>query len=235
MPRLGANVILKSWKFWTITLLVVAVLLLISHGVNMDKVHAYAERLNPVVVFLLVTLLPLVGFPVNVLHFAAGVRFGVGWGLVVVAASIFIQLLATYGLVHWKEAFFKRKFRKLRERIPPGAHRAVTVFTLLLPGAPFFAQNYTLAIVGVPLRTMLCWALPLHVFRASISVMVGDQSDHLTAGRVALMAAYLTAMLLVSWWAYRRVKAQLKDPPPKGNGRKSRASGRSSARGNPSR
>lgn len=227
--------LLKSWKMWTTVALVAVVLIFVSHGISIQQVHAEAAKLNGAVAFGLLTVLPLVGFPVNVLHFAAGVRFGTGLGLGLVALSILLQLLATYGLVHWKARFFREKFRKLRQRIPPGAHQAVTVFTLLLPGAPFFAQNYTLAIIGVPLRTMLLWALPLHILRASITVTVGDMSDHLTPARVAAMAAYLAVMLTVSWWAYRRVQAQLTGRPRAGSGRKSRASDRSAARGSPSR
>lgn len=215
--------ILQSWKVWSVVVVVAALLIFLSHGIDIQAVHAEAARLNGVVAFLLLALLPLIGFPVNILHFAAGVRFGAVLGLALVGASIFFQLVVTYALVRWRHKFFERKFKRLRSKIPSGAHQAVTVFTLLLPGAPFFAQNYTLAIIGVPLRTMLCWAFPLHFARATISVLVGDQSDHLTPGRVAAMALYLTVMLSVSWWAYRRVQSRLTGRPRAGSGRKSRA------------
>ena len=191
--------------------------------IDMHAVHAKAERMNGAMVFVLLVLLPLIGFPVAVLHFAMGIRFGVWLGLGLVAVSIPLQLAAFYGLVHWQKEFFRNKFKSLRGRIPPGAHDATAAFTLLLPGAPYFAQNYALALMGVPFRVALKWALPLNVARAAVTTLIGDQSDNLTLGRIAWIALYMGVLLGASWWTYRRLQARLSGRPRAGNGRKSRA------------
>src|SRR5256885_8427321 len=83
-----------------------------------------AMRLNGAVVFVLITILPLFGFPVSVLHVIAVVRFGVKWGMVLVASSILLQLLASYAIVHfWRDALVRR-MESVRRKIPPGAHGA---------------------------------------------------------------------------------------------------------------
>jgi uncharacterized membrane protein YdjX (TVP38/TMEM64 family) len=183
-------------------------------------VHTQAARLNGIAAFALLTLLPLVGFPVTVLHVTAGIRFGVALGLPLVAVSILLQLLASYGLVHWRRKYFARKFKKLREEIPPGAHGPVTLFTLLLPGVPYFAKNYVLPLAGVPLRTYLLWSFPIHAARSAIAVIFGDESDHLTPTRIAVMVCYAVAVLTASWWAFRRMKAAVADQRPAAGGRR---------------
>lgn len=213
----------RSWKFLVGLALVLALLALAWRGLDIHALHVQAARLNAGAAFGLLTVLPMLGFPVGLLHFAAGIRFGVGLGLALVALSILIQLVAMHALVRWRGKFFRERFKALRGRIPPGAHEAVTIFTLLLPGAPYFAQNYTLAILGVPLRTLLRWAFPLHLVRATMTVVIGDQSDHLTPGRVTAMVLYAVAVLGASWWAYRRMQARLTGRPRAGNGRKSPA------------
>jgi len=176
-------------------------------------IHAYASRLNGFAVFGLLTVLPLIGFPASVLHVAAGIRFGIWLGLALVAASIGIQLLASYGLVHLFRDRFARRFDRLKQRIPHGAHASICIFAVLLPGAPFAAINYVLPLIGVRLRTYLLCCWPLHVLRSTVTVLLGDQTDKLTPTRVTVLAAYALALAVVSGWLYRRLRRQLADQP----------------------
>ena len=194
-------------------MLLVVGLVWLYRSIDVAAIHAQAERLNGVVAFVLLTLLPLVGFPVGILHVSAGIRFGVALGLPLVILSILLQLLASYGLVHWQRDFFARKFAALREKIPPGAHGAVTLFTLLIPGVPYFAKNYVLPVAGVPLRTYLLWCFPIHAARSSIAVIFGDESDHLTPVRITFLVLYAAAVAGASWWAYRRMQGQIAGRP----------------------
>jgi uncharacterized membrane protein YdjX (TVP38/TMEM64 family) len=203
--------VLRSWRTWVIGVPALALVVWLSLAFDVQTVHREAERLNDGVAFVCLTVLPLVGFPVSVLHVAAGLKFGVPLGLALVAASILLQLLASYGLVHWRRNYFERKFVELRRRLPPGSHGPVILFTLLLPGVPYFAKNYVLPMAGVPLRTYLLWCFPIHTLRASVAVVVGDLSDHLTPGRIAALAVYTAAILASTWWAFRRLKAQVAD------------------------
>ena len=203
-----------------ITVVVAAGIGLLYHQVDLETVRTKAAELNGGVAFLLLTILPLAGFPVTVLHIAAGMRFGIPLALGLVWASILLQLLASYALVRWQRAFFTRRFKSVRDRIPPGGHLPVTVFTMLIPGVPYFAKNYTLPVIGVPLRLYLGVCLPLHAARSSVAVLFGGQTHQLTTGRVLLILAYGAAILAASWWALRRLRTKLGDRRAKGNGRK---------------
>ena len=214
--------ILRSRRFWAIAAVVIAGLALLYHQIDIESVRAEAAKLPGWLCFLLLTVLPLFGFPASVLHVGAGLRFGIPLGLALVWISILLQLLASYALVHWHREFFARHLQSIRKRIPKGAHAPVTVFTMLIPGAPYFAQNYTLPLIGVPLRLYLVICLPMHAVRSSVAVIFGGQSHVLTVGRVLLILAYGALVLGASWWALQRLRSKLGDRPTAESGRKQR-------------
>lgn len=199
---------------WTKLLLAAGLLaggiFVVVRWVDLSAVREWIVGLDPVVLIVLLILLPLVGFSVRLLHIAAGIRFGATWGMVIVSASILIQLLASFAIVRrWGERFERMRWvQRLRERIPQGAHGGVTLVALLLPGAPFTAINYVLPLVGVPLRTFLLTAWPIHTLRSTVSVVFGEVSAELTPAKVAWLAAYALAMAGASWWTYRRIQSR---------------------------
>lgn len=208
-------------KIAIIALALGAVAALVYSKVDIEQVHARAAEINGVFAFALLLFLPLLGLPANLLHIAAGIRFGAPLGMLLVSLSIGFQLLASYGIVRlWRKRFVQAKWvKKVRERIPDGAHASVCVFAVLLPGAPYAGINYVLPLVGVPLRTMLCFAWPLHTLRSTVTVLLGDQSAHLTATRLVVLMAYALMILGASWWTYRRLQSQFEGRPPAANGR----------------
>ena len=195
---------------------------LIYSQLGIEGVHEQAARLNSALAFGLLVILPLVGFPASLLHVAAGIRYGAVTGLALVSLSIVLQLVISYAVVRlWRERFERTRWiRKIRDRIPHGAHASVCVFTVLLPGVPFAAVNYVLPLVGVPLRTFVLCAWPLHTLRSTVTVIFGGQSAHLTAARLTVLIAYALLILGASWWTYRRLQSRFANPPPAAGDRK---------------
>ncbi len=191
---------------------------LLYRQIDVQAVHDRAARMNGFAVFVVMTVLPMVGFPVSVLHVAAGVRFGTGLGLVLTTTSILIQLLASYALVKAAPSYFERWMEPWRKRLPKAAHTPLTQFTMLLPGAPYFAQNYVLPLVGVPLGTYLLWSFPLHVLRSIVGVIFGHESADLTPMKLVGFGIYSVAIGLTCAWSFRRLQRQMKDLPAAADG-----------------
>lgn len=198
-----------------IVVLAFTALALLYRQVDVAALHRKAQELNGPSVFAAITLLPLAGFPVSVLHAIAGVRFGLGLGMPLVALSILLQLLLSYLLVKLMPGFFQRRFARFRERLPKAAHGPLTLFTMLIPGVPYFAQIYVLPLVGVPLRIFLLYSLPINIARSLIGVSFGEMSDDLTPLKLAGFAAYAIGITVLCAWSFRRLQLKLKDPPPK--------------------
>ncbi len=208
------------WRAIIVGVLLLAGLVVLSQQVDVEDVHAFTERQDSWLVFVLITVLPLLGFPVSVLHVVAGMRWGPQVALPLVALSIVIQLLASYALVRLFRPLFEKRLARFREKIPKGAHGPVSLFTALLPGVPYFIKNYVLPLIGIPLPTYLLWCLPLHVLRSSVAVIFGDQSDQLTPGRIAGFAVYFILITLSCAWVFRRIRAEVADPSPAADGQR---------------
>lgn len=199
------------WRRIAIIALIMGSIAALAYSkLDIETVHARAAEVPAWAAITALVILPLVGFPASLLHVAAGIRFGAGVGLALVSGSIFLQLLASYGLVALRREKLEKSrwLSRLRERIPSGAHTSVCIFGVLLPGAPYMAINLVLPLLGVPLRTFLLCAWPLHTLRSTITVVLGDQSDQLTATRLAVLLAYALTIFGASWWTYRKLKSQ---------------------------
>lgn len=181
---------------------------------DLRDLHAAALELPGVGVFLALVVLPLLGFPVSILHAAAGAKFGLVLGLVLVGVSIALQLAAAAGIVQLAPGFFERRFGWLRRRLPPATHRALTVFVKVLPGAPYVGQIYVLPLVKVPFGIYFGYGLPLHFARAIIGVVFGEWSGDMTGARAVAFVVYAVLITLVGAWAFRRLLVQLRSPPP---------------------
>lgn len=189
---------------------------------TLEALHAWAGGIDGGLLFAALTALPLLGFPVSVLHAATGAKFGLPLGLLLVGVSIVLQLAASYAIVRLAPEFFARRFDWLRRRLPPATHRSLTLFTMLLPGAPYFAQNYVLAVTGVPFGIFFTYSFPIHFGRSVVGVIFGEWSGDMTPARVALLVLYATTVTIACALAFRRLRAQLRSQRPAAGGRKRR-------------
>ncbi|HTO02819.1 MAG TPA: hypothetical protein VL069_03915 [Opitutus sp.] len=195
-------------------------LTILYRQIDVQALHRRAEDLNGFMIFVLMTVLPLGGFPVSICHAIAGVRFGMAWGLLLVSVSIILQLLASYGLVKAAPKFFEEHLEPWRKRVPKGAHTPVTQFTMLVPGVPYFVQNYILPLIGVPLRPYLIWAGTIHILKSIVGIAFGHMSDDFTPLRIAGFVAYAIFITVATAFAFRRLQAQMKGPPATASDRK---------------
>lgn len=207
-----------------IALLVAAALALVAFVTFRDELtlrnlHEHALVLQPAMVLLCLFVLPLLGFPVSVMHAVAGAKFGLPMGMLFVGLSIVFQLFASYGIVRLAPHFFAERFAWLRRKLPPATHGPLTLFTLLLPGAPYFAQNYVLAIARVPFWLFFRYAFPIAFGRSAIGVVFGEWSGHMTPLRITVFVLYAVTVTLICGLAFRRLRARLQNPRRGGNGR----------------
>lgn len=224
MSKAPAGVVMPSLKPSRVVLIAVvvaaaAVFLWFRGSQTLEALHAWAGGIDGGLLFVALSALPLVGFPVSVLHAVAGAKFGLPFGLFLVGVSIVLQLVASYAIVWLAPDFFARRFDWLRRRLPPATHRSLTVFTMLLPGAPYFAQNYVLAVAGVPFGIFFAYSFPIHFGRSVVGVIFGEWSGDMTPERVAVLAVYATGISVTCALAFRRLRAQLRNRPPAADGR----------------
>lgn len=209
--NLGPLPITTQRLVWPVVLLLVTLVLAIFwRQIDIEKLHVQADRLPGWTIFTSISIAPLLGVPVAMLHVVAGVRFGIGGGLVVVAITTVIHHVAGWGLVQIAPHVFARRLADWRHTFPRGAHLPITIFCCLMPGMPYSIQLYLLPVVGVPLSILIIISTPLHILRAVVSVLGGHLSDQMTPARIAGLVIYYCVLTLLCSLALRRLRTILR-------------------------
>jgi uncharacterized membrane protein YdjX (TVP38/TMEM64 family) len=176
---------------------------------DIQDLHARAKALPAAAVVAVISLAPLIGFPVSWLHLIAGVRFDFLGGMVVVAVTSVLHHVLGWALVRVLPARFFQRLDPWREKLRGAGHRDATLLCCLLPGMPYTVQLYLMPVLGTPFHLMFGLSALLHTARAVVTILFGDISDDLTPPRVASLAAYYVVLFAVSALALHRLRRTL--------------------------
>lgn len=180
------------WVAAAAAIAIAAVVLVLRYtDFNWSGMMAWIDALNPFAVLPLMALLPIVGFPISVVYLVAGARFGPVGGGVVVAAVTTVHLIGTYLIARSflrapLQRFIARRHAHLPQ-IPEDEQAAVCVIAALVPGLPYVARNYLLALAGVRLRYYLGVCLPIYVARSYVTILLGDMSNDPSRDKIIVL------------------------------------------------
>jgi uncharacterized membrane protein YdjX (TVP38/TMEM64 family) len=169
---------------------------------------------NAAAVFLAIALLPVAGFSVAITYLVAGAKFGPWLGGVAVAGATAVHLLASYAIAKSVlrgpiERFLARRRHHL-PHVPAGENASVAAMAALVPGLPYAARNYLLALTDVPLRTYfwVCW--PIYVVRSYVAILLGDLGAKPDSGTIAILAAVYAVKLAICVYLLWRIRRRLR-------------------------
>lgn len=170
---------------------------------------------NSAVVFLLMATLPIGGFSVAIVYLVAGAKFGPVLGGVAVAGATAVHLLATYWICRTVlrgplERYLKRRGHRL-PHVPEGENVSVAAMAVLVPGIPYFARNYLLALTDVPLRIYFWVCLPLYVARSYVTILLGDLGTEPDRRTLIILAVVYAVKLGVCAYLIWRIRRRIKE------------------------
>lgn len=203
----------RHWVGLAAALVAVGVLVavVLSQHFDWSAVNRAIAGFNSGIVILLMALLPLVGFPISLVYLMAGARFGPWLGIPVVALVTAVHLLGTYWITRSLlrgplERFLARHDYRL-PHVPEGEYGGVCLLAALVPGPPYFARNYLLALTDIPFRVYFWVCLTVYVVRSVVAIMIGDlASDPDTGQLLLLVGVYLLKLGICAYvvWRLRR-------------------------------
>lgn len=123
--------------------------------------RAAIHTTSPWAFFCAMAILPVLGFPISVCYIYAGVAFSPWIAVLVCWAALFVNMSVSYWLTRSIlktpiERFLKERNWSIPELSEAG-HFRFTFLMRTIPGPPFFVQNLTLGLSGVPYGIYL-WA-----------------------------------------------------------------------------
>jgi uncharacterized membrane protein YdjX (TVP38/TMEM64 family) len=179
-----------------------------------EAMIAFGRELPAVWFVVLFLILPLAGFPIKIFLLLAGFRFGFGGGMAVAAAAVLFHNFAAYRLAH---GLFRARMRDYLERsgyaIPPIKTKHRSKFTALfaaIPGPPYVAKLYLLAVTDVPFRTYFCLGAPIYILGAAIPVGLGSAVLEFNATWFYLIIGAVVILPLAGYWLRRRGRIDLR-------------------------
>jgi uncharacterized membrane protein YdjX (TVP38/TMEM64 family) len=168
---------------------------------------ALIHQNTPTPVFLLLMLvLPLAGVPLTVFIFVLGVKFGIGWGILLLELIMPAHILASYMIARGVRGPLTRLLvRRGGYHIPEIPEDKVALFSFLflaVPVLPYAAKNYVLPLAGVPFRycMWLNWAI-----QGSLSIPFVILGKSAADTNLLVFGATL-AVLAVLFFALRRLQ-----------------------------
>jgi uncharacterized membrane protein YdjX (TVP38/TMEM64 family) len=211
----------KTWRRvparWVVAVLLVlvaltlVVLLALEHG-WWGNLVGLLEHVHPVPAVALMAVLPLAGFSIGVVYVVAGLKFGLVWGGVVIAAVTGVHLAGTHWIVRSFlrgpiERFLARRNYRLPEA-PKGAERSLAAMVALVPGPPYFLRNYALALSGMPLRTYFWPCLLIYTARSYVTLALGDLGSDPSRAGFLWLAGIFAVKITVCGFLIRRIQRQ---------------------------
>ena len=202
-----------------ILLLVLAVLLLFWLGLEFDlRGHAnrclvFLRTAGPWPFFVAMALLPAVGFPMAVFTVTAGEVFGPTLGVGTVIACAIGAQIANMTLCYWIAGHALRPwvarlaawFGYALPVVPSGSAWEIVLLVRIIPGLPFFAQNYLLGLARIPFGIYLLISSLVHAGLVVGAILAGDALARgdpwaLAAGELMILVAVAIVFHLRRRW-----------------------------------
>ncbi|MBL9158122.1 MAG: VTT domain-containing protein [Verrucomicrobiales bacterium] len=202
----------RHWGGLVVVLLLVGGLVFLwktqEGRLDRESILAYGMSLPPVVIVIAFFLLPLIGFPVSVLLVLIGLRFGVGWGMVLVTVGMLFHHLVVFAISRsWLREKMERRIASFGHRIPRIEERHRFWFTTIfasIHGPPYAAKLYLLALTNLPFRYYCGIGVPVYAGFSLIPVGAGKAITDLNAMTVGLILLGTVALFFLAHWLKRR-------------------------------
>ncbi|MFP4261291.1 MAG: TVP38/TMEM64 family protein [Opitutales bacterium] len=198
-----------KWLSFTLGLIVVGCVLYFYRGsLNQESIVAFSERLPAFWVIAGFLVLPLCGVPIRIMLILAGFRFGFGWGMVLSGLGIFFHNYAAYFIARGSFRAAVRDFLKRSGYvIPPvrARHRIwLTAAVAAIPGPPYFAKLYLMALTDLPLRIFVGVGASIYFLLSVVPVGIGAAVVDYEAKWAYLLAFAFVVITVLGLWLRKR-------------------------------
>lgn len=151
-------------------------------GEHVKRCLDYVRAEGAGVFFVAMALLPLFGFPLSAFVLSAGPVFAPTLGPGVVIACGVAALTVNAALSYWFAAFALRPWMErvvvwlgyTVPELPKGREWEFNLVLRVVPGVPYFVQNYVLGLARVRFGIYMLVAIAVPTVHLSIAVLAGD-------------------------------------------------------------
>ncbi len=166
-------------------------------------------------------ILPVFGFPISILNLLAGVRFGMGGGMLLISGGTIFHHIAAYRITHgWLREPVRAWLEKTGRGIPPirKDHQVLlTAIFAAIHGPPYAPKLYLLALADIPFRIYLWVGAPIYILFCLVPVGAGSAVTDFSPKWLFALSALSIVMVLLGWWLKRRFGSEIVKPDEGGS------------------
>jgi len=179
----------------------------------LKKLVRWCADANPIFYVLALGILPYLGVPSSFIYFVAGSVYGPTKGICWSAVGLALNLVLGYVIgTRWLREPITRWLdrRGWRPEVPPGEFGRLVVLTRIIPGPPLVAQNFFLALAGVPFAQYFILSLPLTLLYAAGFLLTSGALFQGNSKLVILGVSLIIALALLAHVVKSMQKAKQK-------------------------
>ena len=177
-------------------------------SLNQETIVAMSDKLPAFWVIVAFLILPLCGMPIRIMLILAGFRFGFAGGMVLSGFGLLLHNFAAYYIARGSFRETVRDFLKgSGYAIPPikGKDRIwLTAAVAAIPGPPYFAKLYLLALTDLPLRVFLGIGAPIYIVLSVVPVGIGGAVVEFDPKWFTVLAGVFILITLFGLWLRKR-------------------------------
>lgn len=193
----------------------------------MERCLDYVRAEGAAVFFGAMAVLPLFGFPLSAFVLSAGPVFAPTLGPGAVIACGTAALAVNVSLSYWFAAFALRPWmeRVIRwlgygvPKLPEGRDWEFTLVLRVVPGIPFFLQNYLLGLARVRFGIYMLVSMAVPTTYLTIAVLAGDALAHGDKRKLMLAGVLFAVVGLGLHLLRKRLAARRRDQAAAGERR----------------
>ncbi len=175
---------------------------------DQETIVAFSERLPAFWTVVAFLILPLFGVPIRIMLILAGFRFGFALGMVLSCFGLLFHNFAAYFIAR---GTFRDAVRDFLKRsgyaIPPikAKHRVwFTALVVAVPGPPYFAKLYLLALTNLPLRVYAGIGAPIYISFSVVPVGIGGAVIEYEPKWFYVLAGAFLLITVLGFWLQKR-------------------------------
>jgi uncharacterized membrane protein YdjX (TVP38/TMEM64 family) len=178
--------------------------------IDLESMISTIQEKGALIFFTALALLPLVGMPVSIFYLVAGASFGMPMSLGGTALALAVNISLSYWLARGLlRKMLEMLLSRTHYRIPQvkgNDYFMLTLFVRIMPGVPFFLQNYLLGVARVPFRIyfMVSWTIAF-VMSAGI-IVLGNSFQSSSIGQIVFAVMLVVALLIMVRLVRQRLK-----------------------------
>jgi uncharacterized membrane protein YdjX (TVP38/TMEM64 family) len=204
----------RAWVVWTVrgfgilTLALIGGWLWSAYGWGRDSFWEWTSNVNPLAFFVLLAVLPAMGFPTSPFYLLAGATFGTAVAIIGSALSLAANLFLSWRIARtrlrpWIEARLAGTPFTLPQLRSPAQSLRFALLVKFAPGVPGTLKVYVLCLSGLTFPVYFWVSFIISLTYAVIFILLGESvltHDFGQTGWILLVLAVLLALV----WLLRR-------------------------------